>query len=255
MSSNRESIWFKLLLMTVVCTTVSLLATYGIMDLVFGIGGDRTYSGALVLQVGTVCSVVIPVILAPAVSYTPMRIQSEIERERMRLEELALTDTLTGLFNRRGFDRAAGDLLTRLGNNGDEIAVLMLDLDRFKLLNDMHGHLFGDAALVRVADVLRRVRDQEGAIVARYGGEEFVCLTCGPRARSAAIAERLRSDIAAATIVVGAERAHLTVSIGAATARAGEAPLAQLIASADRALYDAKSAGRDRVVVNLAKAA
>lgn len=255
MTAKNETIWFKLLSMTVVCTTASLLATYGIMDWVFGIGGDKSYSGALVLKVGTVCAVVIPIILAPAVSYLPMCAQRDIERERIRMEELALTDALTGLFNRRGFDLAAGDCVGRAQEREDVVSVLMLDLDRFKQLNDRHGHSVGDAALIRVADLLRRVRDEDGAIVARYGGEEFVCLVSGTAARANAIAERLRSDIAAATIAVGAERAHMSASIGAATAPAGSTPLAQMIEAADRALYEAKAAGRDRVVVALAKAA
>lgn len=169
MAAKHETIWFKLLSMTVVCTTASLLATYGIMGWVFSIGGEQSYSGALVLQVGTVCAVVIPIILAPAVSYMPMRIQREVERERMRMEELALTDALTGLFNRRGFDRAAGDFIARAQERGDQVTLHMLDLDRFKQLNDRHGHGVGDAALIRVADLLRCVRDAEGAIVARYG--------------------------------------------------------------------------------------
>jgi len=252
MAAKHETIWFKLLSVTVIVTTASLLATYSIMGVMFDIGGDRSYSGALMLQVGTVCSVVIPIILAPAVSFLPMRTLRDIERERIRMEELALTDALTGLPNRRGFDRAASDLLLKAAQRDEHCSVFMLDLDRFKQFNDAHGHAFGDAALVRVADVLRRIRDQEGAIVARYGGEEFVCLTCGPRGSATEIGERLRSEIAQASVYIGAERAQLTVSIGAATARAGRMLLSQLIEGADRALYDAKAAGRDRVVARLA---
>ncbi len=255
MTGKHETIWFRLLWVTVVVTTSSLLATYGIMDWVFGIGGDKSYSGALVLQVGTVCSVVIPIILAPAVSYLPMRAQRDVERERIRLEKLALTDALTGLFNRRGFDLASGDFVARAQRRGDDMSLLMLDLDRFKLINDRHGHGFGDAALIRVADLLRRFRDVDGAIVARYGGEEFVCLVSASSERACVIAERLRSEISAANIVFGAERANISVSIGATTARAGEMPVEKMVEAADRALYDAKAAGRDRIVVTRAKAA
>jgi len=177
-----------------------------------------------------------------------------INRERLVL--IGLTDLLTGLPNRRQLEGRLRDELTRAARYGEPVSCLFLDMDHFKRINDTHGHAAGDHLLQAVA---QRIREQLRAsdLVARYGGEEFAVLlphTCLGDAQL--LAERIRAAVAAAPLHLGAERsAQATVSIGVAESRPnglredfavmGE----ELLAAADAALYAAKNAGRDRVVV------
>jgi diguanylate cyclase (GGDEF)-like protein len=123
--------------------------------------------------------------------------------------------------------------------------VLLADVDKFKQYNDTHGHLAGDAALVKIAEVFRRTTRSVDC-VARYGGEEFVVMLVEcPMATAALVAERIRSRVAAQDL--GASK--LTVSVGLAEYPDGGDTPEELIASADAAMYQAKSSGRDKVVV------
>jgi two-component system cell cycle response regulator len=139
------------------------------------------------------------------------------------------------------------------GSHGRELAVLMVDVDHFKSVNDRFGHAAGDRALRVVAETLRgntRVFDS----IARYGGEEFVVLMpgTGPDAAVAA-AERLRASVAAAAFdTPDGSPVHLTVSVGVACSPEHPASPDALLAAADQALYDAKRGGRNRVTVALA---
>jgi diguanylate cyclase (GGDEF)-like protein len=161
-------------------------------------------------------------------------------------EMAATTDPLTGLPNRRFLDLLAMRPLGR--REGDVRAVLMVDIDHFKRLNDRHGHAVGDAVLRRVAEaVASAIRAEDFPI--RYGGEEFVVVLREADARSAmAVAERLRRNVAAADVGALRVAGPVTVSVGVAVGAAGE-ELASLIERADRAMYRAKAAGRDRVVL------
>lgn len=165
-----------------------------------------------------------------------------------QLRRHAVTDALTGLGNRRGFDEQLSCRLDRYRNHGEPLALLLIDIDHFKLFNDTHGHQAGDAALQVVADVLAAcTRDVDGT-AARYGGEEFAMVLQGNHALQAAIfAEDLRKRVASLFLPTGdGETANLTVSIGVAKADP-EDDERSLIALADRRLYAAKALGRDRV--------
>jgi two-component system cell cycle response regulator len=171
------------------------------------------------------------------------RHQARLRADLDRSLELAVTDSLTGLRNRlylRSYLEAA--------MRAQPAAVLMVDVDRFKPLNDTHGHAAGDAALRAVAERLRaQVRASD--VVARWGGEEFVVAMAGATAEDAmAAAERLRAAVAEAPVAQDAAGAPVwtTVSIGVALAARGGAVDA-LMEAADAALYRAKRAGRDRV--------
>jgi len=165
------------------------------------------------------------------------------ERLRMELDrslELAVTDQLTGLRNRRYVRRHLDGLLRT-----EEAAVLLLDIDKFKTINDTHGHNVGDAALRDVADRLR-VQLRAADVVARYGGEEFLAvLTGAPSGYALAVADRLREAIAAEPVVAGDLTVPITVSIGVAVGGPG-IQSERLIGSADEALYRAKRDGRNR---------
>jgi len=169
------------------------------------------------------------------------------ERTSTAMEE-SLRDQLTSVGNRRRFD---SDLPTALEEAGDgPTALIMLDLDHFKSVNDRFGHPAGDALLRGVADVLRTtVRPHDG--VYRYGGEEFVAVlprTTGPEAVE--IAERIRAGIAASAFDVGTgEPLSASASLGVAVSRVPSraAGAGDLVARADAALYAAKDGGRNRV--------
>jgi diguanylate cyclase (GGDEF)-like protein len=161
-------------------------------------------------------------------------------------EAHATTDALTGLPNRRYFDEFCG-LLARRRRSGDAVGILMIDIDRFKRLNDRHGHATGDEVLRAVGSaIVAAVREDD--VPARYGGEEFVVLLRNPSpAVALEVGERVRSSVAALDLTrMGVAR--VTVSVGVAVARQADQPIADLTAQADAALYRAKRAGRDRVL-------
>lgn len=158
----------------------------------------------------------------------------------------ASTDPLTGLPNRRYFDEFCG-LLARRRRAGDAVAVLMIDIDRFKVLNDTYGHPVGDEVLKAVAGaIVSAVREED--VPARVGGEEFAVLLRNPGPDVALeVGERVRAAVSGLDL-----RAHgvpgVSVSVGVANASVADEPIPTLIERADRALLRAKRAGRDRVV-------
>lgn len=161
-----------------------------------------------------------------------------------RLSELAHTDALTGLYNRRAYDQELAREWRRVQRNGAALSVLLIDADHFKSINDQHGHAVGDRVLQALAALIQRSA-REIDVAARIGGEEFAVLLSDTGATSALnVAERIRSQIAQSDTmpVTG-----VTVSIGVATLAAEESA-ASLQHRADQALYMAKSQGRNRVV-------
>jgi len=178
------------------------------------------------------------------------RVRNQIRRrryqERLRADldrslELAVTDPLTGLRNRRYVRRHLEGVLRGIG-----AAVLMIDVDRFKLVNDTLGHAGGDIVLREVAERLR-AHIRAADVVARYGGEEFMVVMSGSDLEDARlVAERLRNAVCAVPIQVEGQMFAVTISIGVA---AGEPTMTsdQVVAAADAALYQAKNAGRNRV--------
>lgn len=169
-------------------------------------------------------------------------------RQRRDLEQLASTDDLTGLPNRRGFHETVGRWVATEGDV-TRSAWLLIDIDHFKRINDRYGHDAGDRALRAVArDMLLNLRG--GDVVARLGGEEFgVFLPGADSAAARTVAERLRSSIERLRIPADPEPLTLTVSIGVHPAPAGAVAIEPLLAKADAAMYRAKRAGRNRVEV------
>jgi diguanylate cyclase (GGDEF)-like protein len=185
--------------------------------------------------VGTAASVGL---MAGLVSMTTER-QARLQRE---LERAADTDGLTGLHNRRSFDRLLPTMVDDARRRRTTMAVVMFDIDHFKLLNDRHGHLVGDQALQDVAATLR-MASREGDIVARFGGEEFIVGLPGATADSAA-----RYAARVATSLAGCDTSVVPVHVSAGIAvSADEDPAEVLISRADEALYAAKGAGRSRL--------
>lgn len=165
------------------------------------------------------------------------------------LERLSITDPLTELYNRRFLERRMEEELARCNRHGLALSVMMLDLDRFKLYNDLYGHQAGDDALRKVSEILRStVREID--VVTRYGGEEFcILLPDTPKVDALYVAERIRYGIENG-IFPGEDAlpsGGVTVSIGLASYPDNGTSATELLSSADSALYQAKGAGRNRV--------
>lgn len=165
------------------------------------------------------------------------------------LRRLAALDALTGLLNRRSFEQEAGRMLARAARSGKPVALMMVDVDFFKAVNDVYGHQAGDELLCRGAALMQSVV-RSGDCLARYGGEEFCILLSGVGEDQAALlAERLRAAYAAMRVGWQGNDLQATISIGIAdSARVGVA-LTALVAAADLALYRAKVSGRNRVML------
>jgi diguanylate cyclase (GGDEF)-like protein len=175
----------------------------------------------------------------------------ELEGLNTRLAELAITDGLTGLYNHRHFRERLTLELERSHRTNLPLSVLMIDVDSFKRYNDLHGHLAGDNALRGVARVLQHGR-RANDVVARYGGEEFaIVLVDVGSAAAKDVAERIVANVMEFPFEFGATQpmGHLTISAGVATAPADGVDAATVLASADRALFAAKNAGRNTVCV------
>ena len=178
-----------------------------------------------------------------------LRDVTSYERMQRSLRELATTDALTVLPNRRHFLELAEQALERSHRSGRSIGWILLDLDRFKAINDHYGHDAGDGVLRAVADAMRETI-RAGDIAGRIGGEEFaVCLPDTDLAGARLLAERLRAAVASRRARVTAGSLSVTASLGVCETSGKNLDLDTILALADGALYRAKREGRDRVVV------
>lgn len=177
----------------------------------------------------------------------------DLTRAHERLQALSRVDGLTGLYNRRHFQEYVERVWERSQFDGDEVSVMMVDVDHFKKFNDRYGHPAGDECLTQIAKVLQHTVRRPEDLIARYGGEEFIVLL--PRTAAAyavTVAERVREAVEALQMRhESSTSSHfVTVSIGVAACKAGfSIKAAQLISAADLALYQAKHEGRNRVCV------
>ena len=176
--------------------------------------------------------------------------ERELRTANRHLEALASIDSLSGLANRRSFDARLDAEWQRAATLKRPIALMMIDVDHFKLFNDNYGHVEGDQCLRAIGETLAAAANHKADFAARYGGEEFVLLLPDTDLAAAlAIAERLRTTVAALSIGHGfAPCGYVTVSIGVAALTPGAAQDPQaLVEAADAGLYAAKRNGRDRV--------
>ncbi|WP_170942249.1 diguanylate cyclase [Noviherbaspirillum denitrificans] len=198
---------------------------------------DPTFRLFMLIDLGVVAGIVfcLPVL-------THMRVEQELEQERAVAERASRTDKLTGLWNRAYFEAETERRAREADRFGDELSMLMIDVDHFKTVNDKYGHLSGDEVLRSIASLARTcIRSTD--LLCRWGGEEFLMVIRAPNEVAAQVAENLRRVIEGASFSVPQ---GITISVGVANRRAGE-ELTSLMARADHALYRAKAGGRNRV--------
>ncbi len=180
--------------------------------------------------------------------------EAEVQKLQEQLREQAVHDPLTGLYNRRYLDETIKRELARAARYNQPVGIVMCDLDHFKLVNDTHGHLAGDEVLRVFAELLKK-HARGSDIVCRFGGEEFVLfLPDMPPAVAYQRAEQLRTELAAKRITLGTAVMQVTASFGVAAFPENGKTMDSLISAVDAAMYQAKEAGRNRVVVSSARA-
>ena len=189
--------------------------------------------------------------LGPRVSFRFSSATAHEERVLKQLYEASVRDPLTGAFNRHYFSSQLNSEVAYGARHDTQVSVILLDIDFFKKVNDTYGHLGGDAALVHLTNVFAKGLRTED-LLARYGGEEFVILLRGtPVERAAAVAERLRISLESQPVVHGETKFRVTASFGCASLTCIQSAASDvLLETADRRLYRAKEAGRNRVVAS-----
>jgi diguanylate cyclase (GGDEF)-like protein len=196
-----------------------------------------------------VLCVAVPALVVPPVVWVVATLSMEAETARRVAEVMAMTDPLTGLFNRRHFLDLAARESARVSRARQPLAVLMLDIDHFKTVNDTFGHATGDQVLTHVARICLGCTRQCDTL-ARLGGEEFAVLLPDTSMETAlTIAERARAAVADDMTLRGPDGAPMrtTLSIGVAALAQGDDGIAAALDRADKAMYLAKSSGRNRV--------
>jgi diguanylate cyclase (GGDEF)-like protein len=215
-------------------------------------GGEALYNDSAELCIGVLVTYAVAgnPFLAPAALPVVTLLQRSLRHAQLVTDSRA--DPKTGLLNAATWERESAVEVARAVRTQSPLAIAMVDIDKFKAINDTHGHLVGDLVLKELANTLNSLlRDYD--LAGRFGGEEFSLLLPQTRAVDAfRIAERVRANIAGLRIIVpgmtGGERVHVTVSIGVAALDAGsKRELSELMAAADAALYRAKTGGRDQV--------
>ncbi|WP_205590038.1 diguanylate cyclase [Sphingomonas paeninsulae] len=233
-----------------VCRTLKEDRLLADVPIIFTTGLDDQEAEARGLSLGAIDYVTKPI--QPVTLRARVRNHIELKRLRDQLAEMAVTDALTGLSNRRRLEQTLDVETARLAHTGDWLSVIMLDIDFFKLFNDTYGHPAGDRCIAMIAAALNRAVCRATGLTARYGGEEFACVLPGTDADAAMmVAKDIHAQIQSLRIPHQGSTVSscVTVSLGVATARCLPGMAADLwIAHADRQLYLSKSGGRNRIV-------
>lgn len=182
-------------------------------------------------------------------NYTNIIQKRKTNSQQKKLEKMAYHDPLTSLYNRHFFDETIKNELLAMERYGHESVIVLLDVDNFKSINDTYGHLIGDQVLVQLAQLItNNVRKSD--IISRFGGEEFVILA--PKTsllEGAILAEKLRKLISEEFFITDTITLHITASFGVSLLEAGKKRQASYFSKADKALYQAKGRGKNRVEV------
>ena len=226
---------------TVALTLLVWLLAMGISQAVISVAGHG--HRALATLSSSMCSLV----LTPLIGSLVLRLVFELERTRQQLAVLAMNDDLTGIFNRRHFMLLVEHEWARCRRYDTAGALLLIDADHFKRINDTHGHLAGDALLREMAATTSRSLRQPD-LLARFGGEELIVFLPHTDPLGALdVAERIREQVARLQMPWQDRKIGTTVSIGVAPLGPAHGNLEALVHDADMALYEAKAAGRNCV--------
>ena len=185
-------------------------------------------------------------------NYSQVLFDMEYSDQKKQFEKKVYTDPLTSIYNRRYFDEHAANILKNAADKNRRFALLMIDLDHFKSINDAYGHLCGDDALVLTASTLEKFFEfYEDSIVARFGGDEFIVLTkIIPGETAKSITESLFKELKTLSLLVSEEIVNLEFSIGVSTNDDGKiTEVEQIIKNADNALYTSKRNGRNQITL------
>jgi len=180
-----------------------------------------------------------------------VRVGSRVVQYQQYLEYQTQIDALTGLFNRRAFEKKIVEEFERAKRYDHPLSLLILDIDNFKIINDTYGHHGGDAALVKISEILRD-KTRRSDFPSRYGGEEFVLILPETDEENALpVANKIHEEIRSCTFGTPAKPFPLTVSIGLSSTSTfeGYSDWRQMLQDADQALYEAKHKGKDRVEI------
>ncbi|AUW60229.1 GGDEF domain-containing protein [Sphingobium sp. SCG-1] len=215
----------------------------GLIGIAIGFGAEDAEAGAHLFR--TFLAIGLPSIYVATGVTAILLVAGDLATQ---LRQLVSNDQLTGLLNRRGIDEAGARAIANARRHGRNIAAVICDMDSFKAVNDGHGHIVGDAALRAFSRVLLSAVRQED-ICARFGGDEFCVLLLDASEQDAAdVMERVRSGIELLAID-RMEPGSISASFGITSLQVGDSSLDDLIARADRALYQSKQGGRNRVTV------
>lgn len=227
--------------------TIAVLAL-ALHALVAAVDAPPAMLAAVATPTGRSILVALAMLAPPAASLSFVLMGSD--RLIRHAHRIAARDSLTGLYNRRTFLEAAQRAMSRAHRTGESLAMVIVDVDHFKPVNDTHGHQAGDLAMIEISSALASQMREED-LIGRIGGEEFGIMLPGlSDAGAVLVAERLRIAVRKLRFNVGETRVPLTVSIGVTQLQVGEDDLSQLMRRADQAMYSAKELGRDRVECN-----
>jgi diguanylate cyclase (GGDEF)-like protein len=230
--------------------SITFFAELAVMAVLAFLGHVGQSTDVMLLDAAALALLIAPpiywLVLAPIHREYQKRLKAETRADD--LSQLAITDALTSVMNRRGITMALLDAMAQAERYNTPLSIAMADIDHFKLVNDQYGHKTGDKVLIQVAGAMAEVLRMPDKI-GRYGGEEFLLvLPHTSLAQGRKIAERLRTGVGKIKTTAGSKALSLTISVGVTQFRKGE-DLEQFLSRVDQALYDAKGAGRNRVAV------
>lgn len=240
MDRNERAIILRLVVTGLLVVGGSVAASTAATHISFVLNGTVTYRDSMIV------AFLIPLLVAPPAYVYVAWLSWKLHRANRALDQLARSDVLTGLLNRRAFV----ELAERRLSSGENHMLVMADIDHFKRINDSMGHAAGDMALQHAAKLLLGMAP-ENAIVARIGGEEFAILLPHAAAEDAAMlamVEAMRERLEQVPFITAAGLTIMTASFGLARSRTDE-PLDSLLCRADNALYEAKDNGRNRLAM------
>lgn len=234
----------------VVAVFASAFLTSATIALFLSADASKTLTAAELWRTGLSVSTISPTLICLLITFHTRQSLEELRMTHEELVSLAWLDAPTGLLNRQGFDAAAADAFAEARRLGQPISALMCDIDNFRGLNDKYGREAGDIALRTVAQMLEDLIGHHTAVLGRQGEDEFVMLLPGVEVEEAVrIAEGLREVCEARALVQQDRAAKFTISVGAGTELSAASELRAVVRYADAALYRAKRAGGNQVVV------